>query len=171
MGRPRPRLAYFTNGSGGNTTSDEKVEQVAEVRRRSRAYQTLSSACLRPQKLQFFRVRPFLKAVSWGKLSKCDKRFWRRRCFTDPRPKSSLLLQAFTFLFPWSTLVKRIKISKPHCTYFVRAFCDFEIPTLVFLYLISPECKWGPKSYSEDILRTIKTKYCGVLRNDCSENQ
>lgn len=41
-------LDYFTNGSGEKTTYDEKVEQAAEVRRKSIAYQTLCSACLLP---------------------------------------------------------------------------------------------------------------------------
>lgn len=35
MGKPHPVLDYFTNGAGEKTTTDEKVEQVAEVRERA----------------------------------------------------------------------------------------------------------------------------------------
>lgn len=35
MGKPHPVLDYFTKGAGEKTTTDEKVEQVAEVRRKS----------------------------------------------------------------------------------------------------------------------------------------
>lgn len=36
-------LDYFTNESGEKTNSDEKVEQMTEVRRKSRVRQTLRS--------------------------------------------------------------------------------------------------------------------------------
>lgn len=139
MGKPHPALDYFTNGAGEKTTTDEKVEQVAEVRRNSTVYPTLNSAFLLPCKLQFFPVRQFLEAVCSGKLSKCDKRFWSRRCSSNQSPKSSLLPQALAIPFPWSVLLKKTKISKLHCVYCACAFCHFEIPTLVFLYGRSPE--------------------------------
>lgn len=44
MGKPRPVLDYFTNGAGEKTTTDEKVVQVAEVRRKSTVYPVLKKA-------------------------------------------------------------------------------------------------------------------------------
>lgn len=48
MGKPHPALDCFTKGAGEKTTTDEKVEQVAEVRRKSTVYPALKSAFLLP---------------------------------------------------------------------------------------------------------------------------
>lgn len=171
MGRPHPVLRLFHKWIGRENYLC--WESWASGRGWENGYSlpTLSSACLLPQKLHIFRVRQILEAASLGKLSKWDQRSWRRRCSSDQRPKSSLLLQALTFLLPPGMLLKTIAFSKPHFVHCAWVFWDFEISTLVLQCLSSLKLKWGSESNLEDALRVRKNKDCEELRNDCSENQ
>lgn len=131
MGKPHPALDCFTNGEGEKTATDERVEQVAE---KEHSLPSAKEFIPTSMKVQFFPVRQFLKAVSSGKLSKCDKRFWRRRCLVTRAPNPVGCHKPLLSPFPGVCFLKA-KISKLCCVYCVCAFCDFEIPTLVFLYV------------------------------------